>query len=220
MKIARACRKQLLKAGLPIVSTSLKPMNFGKNIWMKSFVRGYEAYFKQILRALEESNNDIIYFGEHDWLYHPSHFDFIPPRKDTFYYNWNWWRIRSSDGLAVHYDTQLVPGIVAYKALLISYYKQVVEYLEKEGFSGANANKIGFEPGTHKRVPFVGNYKVERFDSKFPIIDIRHTNNLTSSKWTPDAFRSPKNARNWKKTDEIPGWGIVKNKFQELLASI
>ena len=143
-KLAHKCRKQLLKAGLPIVSTSLKPMNFGKNIHVK-LQRGYEAYFKQILTALENSDSEIIYFGESDWLYPPSHFDFIPPRKDTFYYNWNWWRVRATDGHAVHYDTQLVPGIVAYRELLLDFYRKVVSHLEKVGFTGDNASKVGFE---------------------------------------------------------------------------
>ena len=219
-KIAHKCRKQILRAKLPIVSVSLKPIDFGKNIHMKQLKRGYEAYFRQILTALENSDADIIYFCEHDWLYHPSHFDFTPERKDTFYYNWNWWRVRASDGYAVHYDTQLVPGLCAYRDLLIGYYKQVVAYLEEVGFTGENANKVGFEPGTHKRVDFTGKYKVARFDSVYPIIDIRHTNNLTSSKWSPDAFRNPKNAQNWKETESIPGWGIVKGRFDQFLTAI
>lgn len=212
LNIAHACRKQIQKSGLPIVSTSLKPTKFGKNIHMKGFVRGWEAYFKQILKALETLDTDIVYFCEHDWLYHPSHFDFTPERDDTFYYNWNWWRVRSSDGHAVHYNTQLVPGIVCYRKLAVEYYRQVVEYLEKEGFTSETAHNVGFEPGTHKRVPFSGNYKVERFDSEFPIIDIRHTNNLTSSKWSQDAFRNPKNAQGWveSKAWELPGWEFSK----------
>jgi glycosyltransferase involved in cell wall biosynthesis len=218
-KLAHKCRKQLLKANLPITSVSLKPMSFGTN-YVLPLKRGYEAYFRQILLALEKSIEDVIFFGEHDWLYHPSHFDFMPKRKDAFYYNWNWWRVRASDGLAVHYDTQLVPGLVAYRETLVDYYKQVVSYLEHEGFNSDTAHRVGFEPGTHSRVPFSKKYHVERFDSEFPILDIRHMTNLTSSKWSPDAFRNPKNASNWKETDDIPGWGKVKGNFGKLLSSI
>lgn len=224
-KLAHKVRKQILKANLPVVSTSLKPMDFGTNIALP-YKRGWEAYFRQILTALEASTSDIIYFCEHDWLYHLSHFDFTPERKDTFYYNWNWWRVRSVDGKAVHYDTQLVPGIVGYRELFVEYYRQVVAYLEKEGFTSDTAHKVGFEPGTHKRVEFAGKYKVERFDSAFPIIDIRHGNNLTSSKWSQDEFRNAKNAQNWKETDEIPGWGknnssfVIKDRFDQLISSI
>lgn len=219
-KIMLACQKQLSKGIKDIVSVSLKPIDFGKNIVLP-LERGYEAYFRQILTGLENSNAEICHLTEHDWLYSRSHFDFTPPRKDTFFYNRNWWRVRSSDGHAVHYDTQLVPGICAYRELLVDYYGQVVAYLERVGFTGKNARRIGFEPGTHKRVDFVGNYKIEHFESKFPIIDIRHTTNLTSSKWSPDAFRNPKNARGWVENDgDIPGWGKIYGRFFEFLEEI
>ena len=225
LKISVAVKKQILKARLPIVSTSLKPTNFGKNIVMETLTRGWYAYFKQILTALENSDADIIYFCEHDWLYHPSHFDFTPPDKRTFYYNWNWWRVRSSDGKAVHYDTQLVPGIVAYRELFLEYYRKIVKLLDEYIASGGTdigkyAHEIGFEPATHNRIPELSGYQKEKFESAFPIIDIRHDNNLTQSKWTPDQFRSPKNARNWKETEEIEGWGKVKDNFIGLISSI
>lgn len=219
MKIAHACRKQILKAKLPIVSTSLKPLNFGKNFVMP-YKRGYEAYFRQILKCLEESTAEIIYLCEHDWLYHPSHFHFTPPRKDTFYYNHNWWRVRSSDGHAVHYDTQLLPGLVAYRELLLTHYREAVAYMEKHGFDSDTAHKVGFEPGTHGRVQFSSGTRVERFDSEYPIIDIRHGNNLTSSKWSPDEFRSPKNAQNWRVAEHLEGWDTVKGRFDKLLSSV
>ena len=220
IKISNAVKKQLKKIGLPIVSTSLKPIDFGKNIVLGDMKRGWKAYFKQILTALENSTADIIYFTEHDWLYHPSHFEFTPERKDTFYYNWNWWRVRSSDGKAVHYDTQLLPAIVAYRELFLEYYRKQIKLLEENNWEPDFIYKTGFEPATHNRIPELSGYKKERFDSTFPNIDIRHDNNLTSSKWSQDAFRSPKNAKNWKETEEIPGWGLVKDNFVGLLKSI
>jgi glycosyltransferase involved in cell wall biosynthesis len=54
---------------MPIISASLKPMDFGKNIVVKG-ERGYLTMAKQILAALEASTADIIYFCEHDVLYH------------------------------------------------------------------------------------------------------------------------------------------------------
>ena len=84
------------------------------------------------------------------------------------------------------------------------------DYIAKNGEKdlGDYANRVGFEPGTHNRLSELSGYKVGRFESEFPLIDIRHTNNLTSSKWSPDQFRSPKNAKNWKekKAWEIEGW--------------
>ena len=209
LRIGNVCRKYILRAGLPIVSASLKPMNFGKNIHVP-LKRGYEAYFTQILTALENSEADIIYFCEHDWLYHPSHFEFTPPAKDTFYYNWNWWRIRSSDGYSIKYDTQLLPGICAYRELLLEYYRKQFNLLKSHSFDTPYVMKTGFEPGTHHRVPELSGYKSDKWFSEYPNIDIRHSNNLTSSKWAQDAFRSQKNCRGWTETDNIPSWGKTK----------
>lgn len=217
MKIGHASRKSILKSNLPITSVSLKPMDFGNNIHLK-LERGYRAYFTQILTALENSKSDIIFFTEHDWLYHPSHFEFTPSDKNTFYYNWNWWRVRAQDGLSVHYDTQLLPGIVAFRDTLLTWYHQVLtkfEELSKEVGDAKAALSIGFEPGTNKRFKPVGDFKVEKFWSKYPLIDIRHDGNLTASKWSTDEFRSPKNAQNWIQKDcsEIEGWNFKKGDF-------
>jgi hypothetical protein len=195
-------------------------MNFGKNIHIK-LERGYEAYFRQILAALEASTADIIYFCEHDWLYHPSHFFFTPEDRQTFYYNDNWWRVRASDGHAVRYDTHLLPSVVGYRELFIEYYRLVIKKLEElGGFTGDNARFIGYEPGTHHRLPEFEKYRAKSFKSEYPNIDIRHDTNLTTSKWSQSEFRSQRNCRNWQETDDIPGWGKVKGNFINLLKSI
>ena len=218
MKLAHECRKHIDRVGLPITSVSLKPMNFGKNIVLK-LKRSYEAYFKQILTALENIDTEVVFFCEHDWLYHASHFEFTPPKKDVFYYNDNWWRLRLADGLAVNYDTHMVPAICAYKGILLEHYRNVIKLCEKEGFTSGVAHKIGFEPGTHRRVSFVNKYKAEGFRSRFPVIDVRHDTNLTSSKWKQSDFRSPRSCRNWKETDNIDGWGKTEDIIKRLKRS-
>lgn len=205
LSIAHACKKNIKSFGLPIVSASLKPMkDMGKNIHIK-LERGYLAYFTQILAALEASDADIIYFCEHDWLYHESHFEFTPPTKDAYYYNDNWWRVRIPDGHSVHYDTHLLPGIVAYRELLISWYRKAVELTKNGQFS----MKTGFEPGTHNRTERLDNHQAIGFKSAFPNLDLRHTTNLTPTKWKQSDFRSQKNCQGWVESKEVPGWGYM-----------
>lgn len=211
LKIAHACKKQIKNIGLPIVSASLKPMfDMGKNIHIR-MQRGYMAYFTQILAALEASDADIVFFCEHDWLYHPSHFYFVPPRKDVYYYNDNWWRLRVSDGHAVHYETHLLPALCAYRELLLHHYRERMQRIQKEGFSVDLVLRMGFEPGTHNRKERIDDFKAEGWRSEYPNIDIRHENNLTASKWKPDDFRSQNNCRGWVEAEEIPGWGKGKD---------
>lgn len=201
-KIFLACQKQIKKSQLPIVSCSLKPIDFGKNIVLP-LERGYLTMFKQILIALENSESDVIFFCEHDVLYHPSHFDFVPPEKDKYYYNINVWKVRMSDGHGLHYDCQQLSGLCAYRDLLLEHYRKRVELVEDDGFSRA----MGFEPGTHGREERVDDYKAESWKSEFPIIDLRHDGNLTKSRWKKEEFRNQRYTAGWIEQDNIPGWG-------------
>jgi hypothetical protein len=207
-KIAVVCRQQIKKSfNGELVSVSLKPLNFGKNIVLK-LKRSYEAYFRQILTGLECLETDIVIFLEHDWLYSPDHFRFTPPKKDVFFYNDSWWRLRLSDGHAISYDTHMVPSICAYRELLLNHYRKVVEVLEKNNWDKNLVYAIGFEPGTHNRKERVDEYKAEGFRSVYPNLDLRHDNNLTRSKWKQSDFRNQRSCQGWKETDEeIPGWG-------------
>jgi hypothetical protein len=201
-KIFLACQKQLKKSQLPIVSCSLKPIDFGKNIVLP-LERGYLTMFKQILTALENSDTDIVFFCEHDVLYHPSHFEFTPPEKDKYYYNINVWKVRMSDGHGLHYDCQQLSGLCVYRDLAIQHYKKRIELVEDDGFSRA----MGFEPGTHNREERVDDYKAESYRSTFPIIDLRHDGNLTKSRWKKEEFRNQKYTTGWLEKDNVPGWG-------------
>lgn len=188
-------QKQLRSIGLPITSASLKPMDkMGKNIVVDG-ERGYETYFKQILTALENSDADIVYFCEHDILYHPSHFDFTPPRKDKFYYNHNWASIHS-DGKAYGWDANRVFGMVAYREHAIKFYRNRIDEIKRKGFDRS------FEPGRRDSRHW------ETFKSEYPLIDIRHDNNFTKSKRSLDEFRDKSTAQNFKEStvDEMPGW--------------
>jgi len=213
-KIMSVCQRQILK-GIKeenIVSCTLKPVNFGQNIVLP-LQRGYLTYFKQILTALEASDSDIIRFLEHDVLYHSSHFEFTPAKKDVYYYNTNFWRLRIDDGHAVSYDTAQVNMICAYRELLVQNYRERVRRIEDQGNLtdrqvGSLARKMGFEPGTHNREERVDMNKADRWRSAYPNIDIRHGHNLTASRWSQDQFRSQRNCQGWKETtaDKIIGW--------------
>lgn len=202
-KYAIPVRKQLNKIGLPIVSASLLPLDFGINITFTA-TRGYMTMFEQILAALQLSESEIIFFAEHDILYHPSHFDFYPVQDNVFYYNQNVWKVRASDGHALHYLCSQTSGLCAYRQLLIEHYSKRIEYIKDNGYS----SKIGFEPGTHNRIPELSG-KSDVWMSEYPNIDIRHDDNLTTSRWRKDQFRNQKYTEGWTESDTIPGWGTL-----------
>lgn len=221
IKLAKRVQKNLKKIsqekGIPIVCCSLKKMNFGdKNVHFPSLKRGYVSMFKQILAGLEASTADIIFFAEHDILYSSTHFDFIPPKKDVYYYNLNVWKIRIEDGHALKVDDcKQVSGLCAYRELLLEHYRKRVETVESklkeygEDTKGFNKfiHNMGFEAGTQTRKERVDDFKAEGWESACPNLDIRHKNNLTSNRWTKDKFRNQKYTAGWTEADEILGWG-------------
>ena len=69
--LAETVRDHIKKVGLSIVSVSLKPIDFGKNIVFDG-ERGYLTMFKQILTGLKAHDSKYIFMCEHDVLYHPS----------------------------------------------------------------------------------------------------------------------------------------------------
>lgn len=206
LKIAHSVQKQLTSIGLPITSVSLKPMpHFGRNIHLP-LERGIDTYFQQIITGLESMTEEIVYMCEHDVIYHPSHFDFVPERKDRFYYNQNFWRIRPQrDNLAVHWDANQVSGLVCYRQYLLDWYKQKYAQVKRGEFDRS------YEPGGRHSDAIV------TWKSKYPNVDVRHDKNLTRSKWSPNDFRDKSTCINWQEgtIDTIPGW---KRENDKLLA--
>ena len=185
IKIAKKVQKQLNSIGLPIVSVSLKPMaHFGKNIHI-SMKRGKEAYLTQIRAALDASDTDIVFFCEHDVLYHPTHFEFTPPTDNHFYFNLNvWkWNTEKNYGLKVD-DCKQVSGMCCCRELALEFYRNL------------DLSKRHYEP-QHNRIGW---------SSEYPIIDIRHKNNLTKSRWRKSQFRNQKYTKGWTTSSVILGW--------------
>jgi glycosyltransferase involved in cell wall biosynthesis len=205
MRMAHVCRKLIKASGLPIVSATLKPTDFGTNVHIDR-ERGYETMFTQILEGLKATKEDIIFFCEHDTMYHPSHFEFTPPEKDKFYYAGNYWYLRLTDGFSISYNVSPLSGLVAYREPLIKHFEERLEYIKEHGFS----YKIGFEPFTHGRIKWKTWYDFEIFMSEYPNVDLCHGGNVTKKRWKIEEFR--RKPTFWKESDidNIPGWPNLK----------
>jgi len=216
-RVANAVRRRLaaLANGHPIVSVSLYPIEFGRNIVIQE-ERGILTMFRQILAGLEAIEADIIFLVEHDILYHPSHFEFVPPRKDCFYYNLNAWKVCARTGRALHYITKQTSQLCACRELLLEHYRKRVARVEREGFT----RRMGFEPGTHKFPRGVDNISSGTWRSKQPNIDIRHANNLTWSRWKQEQFRNKRSIRGWTEAEEVPDWGRTQDRFDQFLREV
>jgi hypothetical protein len=207
-----AVQKQLLRVGLPIVSVTLKPMDFGHNIVLP-LQRSALTMFKQILAGLETSTADIIYFAEHDVLLHPTHFDFTPYYEDVFFYDSNFWQVDARTGHALTHIWRATSGLCAYRDLLLKHYRKRVAMVEAHGYS----MKTGYEPGSHHRPERVDDYGHEMWRAPFASLDIRHGQNLTKTRWKKSEFRNQRYTEGWQESDSVPGWGKTGGRFIEIL---
>ncbi len=208
-------QKYILKAGLPIVSCSLEPIDFGRNITL-NLLPGIQTLWEQIFSALAMSDANIVFFAEHDVLYHPSHFEFNPPRNDLFYYNVNVWRWDYPKNRAITYDRLIsLSGLCANRLFALKHFEKRLDMIEKNGWDTDTsrepqwARRMGYEPGTKsiKR----GGYFDEEFDtwrSEFPLVDIRHDRTFSKRKVTLDSFKHQ--PENWQEMPafKILGWNL------------
>lgn len=201
LKYARPVQKRIREIAqarnYELVSSSRKPMdNMGKNVVTRE-PRGYRTMFKQILKGLEAMSCDIVFMTEHDVLYPPEHFDFMPESKDKFYYDVNWWKVHMDDGSAISWEADQVSGMCAYRELLLDWYRQKVASFDEATFDRK------FEP--------MSGQQSEQWKAPVPHIDIRHDRNLTFNKRSIKDFRKKEDAVNLRTAaaDDIPGWGKV-----------
>lgn len=75
--------------GLPIISVSQKPIDFGKNICVGDVGTSGFNMFRQVQIACKAAATPFVISAEADCLYPPDYFRFIPPRLDACYRNSN-----------------------------------------------------------------------------------------------------------------------------------
>jgi hypothetical protein len=209
-------RKFIAKSGLPIVSVSLKkPIKFGENIWLKGKKRGMYTLTLQIITALKKSKAKYVFFCEHDVLYHKTHFDFTPPRDDTYYYNTNVVRWKyHSDLVITHSDIKSLSGLCCNRKLALRHFKLYRKVLDERGLDKDSPKqprwlrKLGYEPGPC--VKRIGKEPFETWESKLPNVDIRHRFCYTNRKTNINSCR--RKPKDWTEItiDDIPGWNLRK----------
>lgn len=187
-----AVRKQILKAanGIPIISVSQKPLDFGTNICVGIKPRCYLSLYEQLLTGIEATDKDsIIFTCEHDVFYHPSHFEFTPPRKEKIYYNLNrfYWTRNQEFFLSTVGKRALSQG-VGHREVFLAHAKEQV-----------TSRKIGAAS------PCLGPFK--NFESKYPNIDVRHGSNFSVFGEFDESHRS-------RRILSVDHWGTPR-RFQE-----
>lgn len=213
------CREQIKRAwNGKLVSVSLKPIDFGENIVLEGVERSLTTMITQIIMGLTALDTDVVFFLEHDVLYHPSHFDFMPMREDIYYYNLNNWRWGVKEDFAITYDDlKSLSQLCVYRKTALTHYQGRLKYIKDRKLDLEKSHEpkwgrvMGYEPGTKSRRR--GGFSDEEFGvwkSEFPNIDIRHRHTFSPPKYNLSDFKHP--PTNWRqeKIDNIPYWNLRK----------
>jgi hypothetical protein len=216
-RILKIVRKQLgiCRDNMHLVSVSQMPISFGDNIIIEE-KRSRLTMFKQILIGLEETKSDVAFLVEHDVLYHPSHFEFNPPKDNLYYFNKNVWKVDSKTGRCLYYLTGKTSQLCANRDFLIEHYKKKIAVVEEKGWNA----KIGYEPGNRSiRRGGIDDFGRDFFCSKYPNIDIRHPNNLSPSRFKKSQFKNK--PKEWQESDSVPFWGkMTDGGFDEMMTKV
>lgn len=88
-------RKHLLNTigGLPLISISQKPLDFGKNICVGEIGVNVFNLYRQVLIGAKAAQTPFVALCEDDCLYTPLHFTCFRPPLNIFAYNHNRWSI-------------------------------------------------------------------------------------------------------------------------------
>ena len=225
-QIAGVCRKQILKVAgeNQIVSVSQKPLDFGKNICVGDIGRSWLNIYKQQLAGLKEVKTEFVAIAEHDCLYSEEHFNWIPPDKDTFFYNDNVWLAEWNgnhpelNGMYSRWtrNRKALSQLICSRQLLIDSINERLTLLEgglkilrRLGEPGAfplevvQAARIATS-GSHQHLSgllenHLKKYKSDIFNTEISNLDIRHSSNFTGPR------------RGKHRCYSLPYWGGLKN---------
>ena len=125
--------------GLPIISVSQKPMDFGTNICVGDVGISYLNAFRQLLIGCEKATTEYVVMAESDCLYpETGYFDFIPTDPNMIYsYNNNWILYRNRNKF--YRKEQTHGGIIYGRKFLINLLNESLKGLpmwsrKKQGF--------------------------------------------------------------------------------------
>lgn len=206
------CQEKLTEAadGKTIISVSQKSLDFGKNICIGDIGRSHLSLFTQILTGAQASNADFIALAEHDCLYSPEHFNWIPPDNSFFYYNLNHWLCQwggKVSGVYSYKKRRVLSNLICNRELLIEHVQRKVDALKagaeiRRGIAGAC--EFGVVPdhvamSKTRRMKDLGKGigLAKGFRTEIPNVDIRHGGNFSGGR------------RAKKQRYSIPYWGDI-----------
>jgi len=213
----KKCQEYLFSAaeGKRIITVSQAPMDFGDNINMGALGRSHHSLFLQALTGAKAATTKYIALAEHDCVYHPEHFNWIPPDDKLFWYNVNHWLVEwggFNSGMYSYHRRKVMSQLICERNIFIEAIEEKLLMLEHS--AGIRRGQPGAcEPGVcDNRKAFVDakkemlasqkdvgkdrhDYRAAPFRTINPNLDIRHKTNFSGGRRAKDRRYS------------LPPWG-------------
>lgn len=166
---ANNVREQLLLAsdGIPIISVSQKPIDFGTEKIICAFTPSIYNIYRQILIGARRVRTRYIACCEDDSLYVPEHFEHRP--NDAFSYNVNRWNVDEGGVYFYRHRRGMCMCIVPTYLLI----ETLETRLKKYSDPSAIIPHFG-EPGRYERGLGLPEVRLEEFETKIPCLHFNH----------------------------------------------
>lgn len=216
--INKLCQSHLSSEGWmhEIITVSQKPIPGKNNICVGEIGRNWKSIYIQLLAGLNACKTKYVGIAEHDVLYIPEHWEFVPQER-KFYYNTNHWLVDWNTGEYFFIkNRKAMSQMICDVSLLKEYVEGMLELIEKGlilqkglhwyGEPGLDVEKYEeyFKRsgiGLDLKIDFIKHIRKffsDMFKTEFPNLDIRHAGTFTGKK------------KGINHCYEIPYWGKFK----------
>lgn len=198
--------------GAPIISVSQCPIDFGTNVCIGPIGRSLDSLLRQLLKGVEAAQTKYVCVTEHDCIYPMGYFDFKPPEDDVFYYNSNSYLVYPKEEANTTFFMKRCESYVALSQLTVCrdlFLEDLKVRVDKlnNGYLFTDKRGARCEPGKseymgifihpeNETVISLPERKCQFRKNDSPVIDIRHSRNLTKMGSLPPM-----------KEKRIPYWG-------------
>jgi hypothetical protein len=167
-------KKKLLEAigGLPLISVSKKPMDFGQNICVGDTPRNHIWTYRQALIGAKAAKTKYIALAEDDIFYSSEHFTRHTPTPDTFAYNGNVWSLFTwGTPIFSWRSRRALHSLLCERGLFIDTIDELfTKYPNDDEFP---VHRLG-EPGRYEHRQGTTPRKTEMFPANVPNIAVSH----------------------------------------------
>jgi len=180
--------------GLPLISVSQKPMDFGENICVGDVgISGHNTW-RQFQIGVEKAKTKFVCPAEADYLYPREYFEFIPPSEDSIYIALPLFVLFAQNGGA----NVFAPKAEGSEAAMIGARDHMLRILELMFSKRVHNTGDFWSPDIKHNLPYLFKQgKCEYFTMKSPLVTFKTDNNMHRKTRTSYRLR----------TEELEPWG-------------